>query len=152
MGFSDHYLNVFNTLNKIGLLSHKPLIMPDGNEIIPLKLIKAILPDPLSLAPEYTGKTCIGCNIKGTDKGKGKELFIYNICDHKECYEEIEAQAISYTAGVPPVAAAILIAQSLWKPGRMVNVEELPPIPFIKLLNLMGLKTSIIEKTESEIA
>jgi saccharopine dehydrogenase-like NADP-dependent oxidoreductase len=151
MGFSDHYLNVFNTLNKIGLLSHKPFMMPDGNEIIPLKLIKAILPDPLSLAPEYTGKTCIGCNIKGTNNGKKKELFIYNICDHKKCYEEIEAQAISYTAGVPPVAAAILIAQSLWKPGRMVNVEELSPVPFIKLLNLMGLKTNIIEKTECDI-
>jgi len=151
MGFSEHYLNVFNILNKLGLLSHKPVIVGNIFEIVPLKLMKALLPDPLSLAPEYTGKTCIGCNIHGTENGKKKEVFIYNICDHKECYNEIEAQAISYTAGVPPVAAAILLAQGLWKPGRMVNVEELPSIPLIKLLDLMGLKTYITEKIEGEL-
>jgi len=143
MGFSDHYINVFTVLRTLGLLSHKPVKTAEGLEVVPLKVVKACLPNPSSLAPNYTGKTCIGCLVHGTKDGKKKELYIYNICDHKECYDEVEAQAISYTAGVPPVAAAILVANGTWNPRTMVNVEELDPDPFVELLGDMGLTTEI---------
>ena len=103
------------------------------------------MPEPLSLAPNYTGKTCIGSWIKGTKKGEYKEVFIYNNCDHKECYNDVESQAISYTAGVPPVTAAILVALGTWDVGTMVNVEELDPDPFLDLLGKMGLPTKVKE-------
>lgn len=145
MGFGDHYLNVFSVLTNIGLTSEKPVKIADGVEIAPLKVLKALLPDPSSLAPNYTGKTCIGNFIRGTKDNKQREIFIYNICDHAECYKEVESQAISYTAGVPPVAAAILVARGEWDIRRMVNVEELDPTPFINLLNTLGLSTNVIE-------
>lgn len=143
MGFSDHYINVFKILTKLGLTSEKPVRTAEGIEVIPLKVLKAVLPDPLSLAPRYTGKTCIGNLIKGKKDGKYKEMFIYNICDHAECYREMESQAICYTAGVPPVAAAMLVANGTWDVKRMVNVEELDPDPFLKLLDKIGLPTVI---------
>ncbi len=143
MGFSDHYINCFTVLKNIGLLSEKPVKTAEGLEVVPLKAVKACLPDPKTLAPNYTGKTCIGCLVKGKKGEKEKELFIYNVCDHKECYNEVESQAISYTAGVPPVAAAILIAKGQWDVKTMVNVEELDPDPFIELLNGMGLPTEV---------
>jgi len=101
------------------------------------------LPDPASLAKTYKGYTCIGNLIKGKKDGEDKEIFIYNVCDHAACYKEVDAQAISYTAGTPPVAAAILVAQGIWNPKTMVNVEELDPDPFIKLLGKMGLPTKV---------
>jgi len=110
---------------------------------VPLKVVKAVLPDPASLAPTYTGKTCIGDLVKGTKDGKPREVFVYNVSDHEAAYKEVGSQAISYTAGVPPVAAAILIARGTWDVKRMVNVEELPPKPFIALLNRMGLPTRV---------
>ena len=143
MGFGEHYINVFNVLNSLGLLSEQPVKTAEGLEVIPLKVVKAILPDPASLAPNYTGKTCIGDLVKGQKDGQDKEIFIYNISDHKSAYEEVGSQGISYTAGVPPVAAAILIATGEWDVSRMVNVEELPHRPFINLLNEMGLPTRI---------
>jgi saccharopine dehydrogenase-like NADP-dependent oxidoreductase len=143
MGFGDHYINVYTVLRSLGLLSHVPVKTAEGLEVVPLKVVKAVLPDPASLAPNYTGKTCIGNLIKGTRRGKAKEIFIYNVCDHQECWNEVEAQAISYTAGVPPVAAAMLVAKGVWNPRTMVNVEELDPVPFIKLLDKMGLPTEI---------
>ena len=143
MGFSDHYINCFTVLKKIGLLSEKPVTTAEGLEVVPLKVVKACLPDPKSLAPNYTGKTCIGNLIKGKKDGKDKEIFIYNTCDHKECYNEVESQAISYTAGVPPVAAAMLVANGAWDAKTMVNVEELDPDPFIKILDRIGLLTQI---------
>ncbi|MDR1122945.1 MAG: saccharopine dehydrogenase family protein [Endomicrobium sp.] len=143
MSFSDHYINCFNVLKNIGLLSEKPIKTAEGLEVVPLKVIKACLPNPKTLAPNYTGNTCIGDLIVGTKGGRKKELFIYNVCDHKACYEEVESQAISYTAGVPAVAAAILIAGGEWDVKKMVNVEELNPDPFVDLLKSIGLPTKI---------
>jgi saccharopine dehydrogenase-like NADP-dependent oxidoreductase len=143
MGFGEHYINVFTVLNNLGLLSEQPVMTAEGLSVVPLKLVKAVLPDPASLAPDYTGKTCIGDLVKGTKDGVEREVFIYNTCDHAENYAEVGSQAISYTAGVPPVAAAILVAQGLWDAKRMVNVEELPAKPFLALLNQMGLPSRI---------
>lgn len=145
MGFGDHYLNVFSVLTNIGLTSEVPIKIAEGVEIAPIKVLKALLPDPASLAPGYTGKTCIGNFIRGTKDNKPRQIFIYNTCDHAECYQEVESQAISYTAGVPAVAAAILVARGDWDVKQMVNVEELDPTPFIKLLDTMGLPTEVLE-------
>jgi saccharopine dehydrogenase-like NADP-dependent oxidoreductase len=143
MGFGEHYINVFNVLKNLGLLSEKPVRTARGVEIVPLEVVKAVLPDPASLAPGYTGKTCIGDLVKGSKDGQEKEVFLYNSCDHEACYKEVGSQAISYTAGVPAVAAAILIADGTWDAKRMVNVEEQDPAPFISLMNTMGLVTRI---------
>lgn len=145
MGFGDHYMNVFGVLKNLGLLSEQPVKTAEGLEVVPLKVVKAVLPDPSSLAPNYVGKTCIGNKMKGEKDGKAGEIFIYNVADHKEAYEEVGSQGISYTAGVPPVAAALLIAQGQWNAGTMVNVEELDARPFINLLNEMGLPTRIVD-------
>ncbi len=143
MGFGDHYINVFTVLKNLGLLSEQPVTTAEGQEVIPLKVVKAVLPDPASLAPNYTGKTCIGDVVRGTKDGKPAEVFIYNVADHKEAYEEVGSQGISYTAGVPPVAAAILIANGTWDVRKMANVEDLDPRPFINLLNRIGLPTRV---------
>ncbi|RKE84117.1 saccharopine dehydrogenase family protein [Rhizobium sp. AG855] len=143
MGFGDHYINVFTVLKSIGLLSEQPVKLADGSEVVPLKVVKACLPDPASLAPNYEGKTCIGDYVKGLKDGKEKTVFIYNVADHKEAYNEVGSQGISYTAGVPPVAAAMLVASGEWDVKKMANVEELPPKPFINLLNKIGLPTRI---------
>ncbi|KGQ71353.1 saccharopine dehydrogenase [Chelonobacter oris] len=143
MGFGDHYINVFTILKNLGLLSEQPVTTAEGLEVVPLKVVKAVLPDPSSLAPDYCGKTCIGTLAKGRKDGKEQDVFIYNVADHKEAYQEVGSQGISYTAGVPPVAAAILVAQGIWDVEKMVNVEELDPKPFLNLLNRMGLPNRI---------
>ncbi|MEN9410759.1 MAG: hypothetical protein RL216_2733 [Pseudomonadota bacterium] len=143
MGFGDHYINVFTVLKNLGLLSEKPVKTAEGLEVVPLKVVKAVLPDPASLAPGYAGKTCIATIARGVKDGKPAEVMLYNVADHKEAYEEVGSQGISYTAGVPPVAAALLVADGTWDVGTMVNVEELDPKPFMNLLNRMGLPNRV---------
>ncbi|MCD1617738.1 saccharopine dehydrogenase C-terminal domain-containing protein [Salipiger marinus] len=143
MGFGEHYINVFTVLQNLGLLSEQPVTTAEGQEVVPLKLVKAVLPDPASLAPDYTGKTCIGDLVKGVKDGEEVEIFVYNVADHKDAYEEVGSQGISYTAGVPPVAAAMLVATGEWDAGTMKNVEEMDPKPFFTLLDGMGLPTRI---------
>jgi saccharopine dehydrogenase-like NADP-dependent oxidoreductase len=143
MGFSDHYINVFTVLNKLGLLSEQPVRTAEGLEVVPLKLVKAVLPDPASLAPSYRGLTCIGDRIRGTRDGQPHEVLLYNVCDHAESWREVGSQAIAYTAGVPAAAAALLVADGRWDNGRMNNVEQLPPRPWLTLLDRMGLPNRI---------
>jgi saccharopine dehydrogenase-like NADP-dependent oxidoreductase len=145
MGFGDHYINVFTVLRTLGFLSHLPVTLTTGQEVVPLKVVKALLPDPMTLAPGYTGNTCIGNFVKGWKKGKKREVLIYQVSDHKKCFEEVESQGISYTAGVPPIAAAMLVATGEWDARKMVNVEELDPEPFIEILDRIGLPTEVKE-------
>ena len=143
MGFGEHYINVFTVLKNLGLLSEHPVTLAEGQQVVPLKLVKACLPDPSSLAPDYTGKTCIGDLVKGTKDGAPVEMFVYNVADHAEAYEEVGSQGISYTAGVPAVAAALLVADGTWDAGTMKNVEELDPVPFLAILDRIGLPTRV---------
>jgi saccharopine dehydrogenase-like NADP-dependent oxidoreductase len=143
MGFGDHYINVFTVLKNLGLLSEQPVRTAEGLEVVPLKVVKAVLPDPASLAPDYEGKTCIGTLVKGTRRGQPAEVFLYNVADHREAYEEVGSQGISYTAGVPAAAAALLIATGEWDVKKMANVEELPARPFLELLGRMGLPSRV---------
>jgi saccharopine dehydrogenase-like NADP-dependent oxidoreductase len=143
MGFGERYITVFTVLKNLGLLSEQPVTTAEGQQVVPLKVVKAVLPDPSSLAPDYSGKTCIGDLVRGVKGGEEREVFIYNISDHEASFAEVGSQAISYTAGVPAAAAAILIANGEWDVKKMANVEELPPRPFLGLLGRMGLPTRI---------
>jgi len=145
MGFGNHYINVFTVLRTLGFLNHLPVKLATGQEVVPLKVVRALLPDPQTLAPNYAGKTCIGNFVRGWKDGKKREVLIYQVSDHKKAFEEVGSQGISYTAGVPPVAAAILVAKGIWDPKTMVNVEELDPEPFIAVLDKIGLPTDVKE-------
>src|SRR5690606_1910644 len=89
-------------------------------------------------AATYTGKTCIGTLVSGKRDGEDREVFLYNVCDHEAAYADVGSQAIAFTAGVPPVAAALLVASGPWDCETMANVEELDPVPFLRMLKELG--------------
>src|SRR5690606_12423275 len=115
------------------------------HEVVPVKFLKALLPDPASLAAGYTGKTSIGCIISGTKDGQKRRVFIYNVCDHAACYREVQAQAVSYTTGVPAVVGARMMLEEHWyKPG-VYNLEEFRAAPFLEELAKRGLPWHVKE-------
>ena len=138
MTFSDNYINHLRVLENVGMTSIEP-IHYEGREIVPLQFLKAILPEPASLGSRTKGKTNIGCIIQGTKDGKPKRYYVYNVCDHQECYAEVGSQAISYTTGVPAMIGAILILNGIWKKAGVYNVEAFDPDPFMEALNKYGL-------------
>ncbi|MFH1248985.1 MAG: saccharopine dehydrogenase family protein [archaeon] len=144
MTFSDNYINHLKVLQNVGMTRIDP-VNYEGKEVIPLRFLKAVLPDPSSLAEKYTGKTVIGCVINGKKDGKEKTVYIYNVCDHAECYKEVKAQAISYTTGVPTMIAAKLILEGKWKGKGVFNIEELDPDQFMEELNEQGLPWKVTD-------
>ncbi|MDH5299119.1 MAG: saccharopine dehydrogenase family protein, partial [Desulfobulbaceae bacterium] len=141
---SDNYLKHLEVLQNVGMTGIEPVEF-EGHHIIPLQFLKKLLPDPASLGPRTKGKTCIGCLIEGRKDGKPRKVFIYNVCDHQECYREVQSQAISYTTGVPAMIGAMLMVTGAWKGEGVFNVEELDPDPFMEKLNLHGLPWQILE-------
>lgn len=138
MTFSENYINHLHVLENVGMTSIKPINF-EGQQIVPLQFLKAVLPDPASLGPRTKGKTNIGCIIQGTKDGKPKTYYVYNVCVHEECYAEVGSQAISYTTGVPAMIGAMMILKGLWKKPGVFNIEEFDPDPFMDALNKYGL-------------
>jgi saccharopine dehydrogenase (NAD+, L-lysine-forming) len=106
---------------------------------VPLQFLKELLPDPASLGPRTKGKTCIGNVMHGVKDGKEKSLYVYNVCDHEECYREVGSQAISYTTGVPAMIGAMMMVTGKWQGSGVFNMEQLDPDPFMEELNKRGL-------------
>ena len=138
MTFGQSYLTHMKCLENVGMLSTKP-INYEGKEIVPIQFLKALLPDPASLGPRTVGKTNIGCIFTGTKDGKKKTIYIYNVCDHQECYKEVGSQAISYTTGVPAMIGTALVITKQWQGKGVFNVEEFDPDPYMDMLNKFGL-------------
>ncbi|MBP5200887.1 MAG: saccharopine dehydrogenase family protein [Schwartzia sp.] len=138
MTFGQSYLTHLKCLENVGMTSIEPIDF-EGKKIIPLQFLKAVLPDPASLGPRTKGKTNIGCIFQGKKDGKDKTYYLYNVCDHQECYREVGSQAISYTTGVPAMIGAMLVMNGTWKGPGVFNIEEFDPDPFMDALNRWGL-------------
>ena len=138
MTFGQSYLTHLKCLENVGMTSIEPILY-EGKEIIPLQFLKAVLPDPSSLGPRTVGKTNIGCIFRGKKDGKDKTYYLYNICDHQECYKEVGSQAVAYTTGVPAMIGAMMVMTGKWNQPGVHNMEEFDPDPFMDALNQWGL-------------
>jgi saccharopine dehydrogenase (NAD+, L-lysine forming) len=138
MTFSEQYLTHLRVLQNVGMTRIDPVRF-QGCDIVPLQFLKALLPEPSSLGPNYKGKTNIGCLIEGIKAGKPKRYYVYNVCDHAECYREVKAQAVSYTTGVPAMIGALLMLTGAWRGQGVFNVEQFDPDPFMAKLGQYGL-------------
>ena len=147
MTFGQSYLTHMKCLENVGMLSTSPIEF-EGKEIVPIQFLKALLPDPATLGPRTVGKTNIGCIFTGKKDGKEKTIYIYNVCDHQECYKEVGSQAISYTTGVPAMIGAAMIVNKIWDKDGVFNIEEFDPDPFMEMLNEYGLPWVVEENPE----
>jgi saccharopine dehydrogenase (NAD+, L-lysine-forming) len=145
MTFGEEYLTHLRVLQNVGMTRIDPVDY-NGTPVVPLQFLKKLLPDPSSLAANYTGKTCIGNLIEGEKDGKPRRIFIYNVCDHAESYREVQAQAISYTTGVPAMTGAMMMLTGKWRGKGVFNVEQFDPNPFLEKLGPHGLPWQVIER------
>ncbi len=144
MTFGDAYINHVTVLQNIGMTRIDPVVY-EGKEIIPLQFLKAVLPDPSDLGALTKGKTCIGDIITGPSGDAEKTYYIYNICDHEECYAEVGSQAVAYTTGVPAMIGAAMMMKGIWLDPGVWNTEQLDPDAFMEMLNTDGLPWQVVE-------
>ena len=146
MTFGESYLTHMRCLENVGMLRTTPVTF-QGQEIVPIQFLKALLPDPAALGPRTKGKTNIGCIFTGVKDGKERHLAIYNVCDHEECYREVGSQAVSYTTGVPAMIGAMLVVTGVWKRPGVFTTDEFDPDPFMEALARWGLPWQVDESS-----
>ena len=144
MSFGESYLKHLEVLGNVGMTGIDPIDF-NGQQIVPIQFLKALLPDPSTLGPRTKGKTCIGCVVKGVKDGKEKIVYLYQIKDHQDCYAEVQSQAISYTTGVPAMIGAKMMLEGKWKKPGVWNIEQFDPDPFMEDMNKYGLPWEVIE-------
>lgn len=149
MTFGESYLTHMKCLENVGMLRINE-VEHNGMKIVPIQFLKTLLPDPASLGERTKGKTNIGCVIRGLKDGKERQVYIYNVCDHEECYAETGAQAVSYTTGVPAMIGSKMVAQGKWSGKGVFNMEEFDAKPFMDELMKEGLPWEIIEMMPGE--
>jgi saccharopine dehydrogenase (NAD+, L-lysine-forming) len=147
MTFGESYLTHLRCLVNVGMTSIEPIEF-HGQQIVPLQFLKAVLPDPASLGPRTKGKTCIGTLIEGRKDGQPRKVFVYNVCDHEECFRETNAQAVSYTTGVPAMIGAKQVLQGQWRRPGVWNMEQMDPDPFMADLNQYGLPWKVVDMSD----
>ena len=138
MTFGQEYLTHLRVIQNIGM-ARIDEVEYNGQKIVPIQFLKAVLPDPGELGENYTGETSIGCRIRGIKDGKERTYYVYNNCSHEEAYKETGAQGVSYTTGVPATIGAMMLLEGIWKKPGVFNVEEFNPDPFMEQLNKQGL-------------
>jgi saccharopine dehydrogenase (NAD+, L-lysine-forming) len=144
MSFSENYINHLKVLQNVGM-TRIDEVEYQGQKIVPLQFLKAVLPDPGDLGKTTKGKTCIGNLVRGQKDGAQKGYYIYNICNHEACFAEVGSQAISYTTGVPAMIGAMMMLTGKWKGAGVFNMEQMDPDPFMEKLNLHGLPWKVME-------
>lgn len=149
MTFGQSYLTHMKCLENVGMLRIDEVEV-NGVKVVPMQLLKELLPDPASLGPRTVGQTNIGCVFEGKKDGKAKKVYIYNVCDHQTCYRELGSQAISYTTGVPAMIGAKMILEKKWVGKGVFNMEQFDAKPFMDELNVQGLPWKIIEMKPEE--
>jgi len=144
MTFGESYLTHMKCLENVGMLRIDE-VEHNGQKIVPIQLLKTLLPDPASLGPRTKGKTNIGCIIEGIKDGKKKRVYIYNVCDHEACFAETGAQGVSYTTGVPAMIGGMMLLTKQWRKAGVWNMEQYDAKPFMEAMNKWGLPWKVIE-------
>jgi len=151
MSFSDNYLKHLEVLENIGMTGIDPIDY-NGQQIVPIQFLAKLLPDPSTLGPRTQGKTCIGVVAQGIKDGEKKTVYCYQICDHQDCYQEVQSQAISYTTGVPAMIGAKMLLEKHWLQPGVFNIEQFDPDPFMEDMNRYGLPWKVIELDQFDLS
>ena len=150
MTFGQEYLTHLRVIQNIGM-ARIDEVEYNGQKIVPIQFLKAVLPNPGDLGENYTGETSIGCRIKGLKDGVEKTYYVYNNCSHEAAYKETGAQGVSYTTGVPAMIGAMMFLKGEWRKAGVYNVEEFNPDPFMEQLNLHGLPWHELHNIDLEL-
>jgi len=144
MTFSENYITHLRVLQNVGM-TRIDEVDYEGHKVIPIRFLKALLPEPASLGTKYTGKTVIGNIMTGKKDGNVITRYIYNVCDHEDAFKETGTQAIAYTTGVPAMIGSMMVLTGVWQGAGVFNMEQLDPDTFMEALNTYGLPWQIVE-------
>jgi saccharopine dehydrogenase-like NADP-dependent oxidoreductase len=133
-GLGEEFIGVLRTLHTLGLDRTEPVSVR-GVEVSPRDVIAAVLPDPATIGPRMTGKTCAGLWVTGTgNDGQPREVYLHHVVDNEWSMREYGAQCVVWQTAVNPVVALELLATCVWSGTGVKGPEAFDAVPFLDLL------------------
>jgi saccharopine dehydrogenase (NAD+, L-lysine forming) len=146
-GLGDEFIEVLKTLHKLGLDKTDPVTVR-GQQVSPRDVVAACLPDPATLGPQMSGKTCAGTWVTGTGAdGNPREVYLYHVVDNEETWGRDGAQAVVWQTAINPVIALELLANGAWSGTGVLGPEAFAADPFLDLLTEYGSPWGMEERT-----
>ncbi|GEK78965.1 ATP-binding protein [Agrococcus baldri] len=137
-GLGEEFIGVLKTLNTLGLDSTEK-VRVGGVEVSPRDVVAACLPDPATIGPVMTGKTCAGVWVRGTGiDGRPRSTYLYHVVDNAWSMAEYGHQCVVWQTAINPVIALELLATGVWSGTGVLGPEAMPPKPFLDLLGEYG--------------
>jgi saccharopine dehydrogenase-like NADP-dependent oxidoreductase len=137
-GLGEEFINVLRTLHLLGLDSTTPVRVRSGDgpvNVAPRDVVAAVLPDPATIGPRMTGKTCAGLWVTGTGTdGSPREVYLYHVSDNAWTMAEYEAQCVVWQTALNPVIALELLASGVWEGRGVLGPEAFDAAPFLDLM------------------
>ena len=133
-GLGDAFIGVLKTLHTLGLDSTTPVTVK-GVQVSPRDVVAACLPDPATIGPRMTGKTCAGLWVTGIGKdGRPRRVYLYHVVDNQSSMAEYGAQCVVWQTALNPVVALELLASGRWSGVGVLGPEAFDAVPFLDLL------------------
>lgn len=137
-GLGAEFIDVLKTLHKLGL-DRTEKVRVGRVEVSPRDVVAACLPDPATLGPKMTGKTCAGVWVTGTGKdGTPRSMYLYHVVDNEWSMAEYGHQCVVWQTAINPVVALELLADGTWSGTGVLGPEAFDAVPFLELLTAYG--------------
>lgn len=137
-GLGEEFIGILRTLHQLGLDSTTPLRVRSQNgpvEVAPRDVVAAALPDPATIGPRMTGKTCAGVWVKGTGTdGNPREVYLYHVSDNEWTMSEYDSQCVVWQTALNPVIALELLATGVWSGIGVLGPEAFDAAPYLALM------------------
>ncbi len=137
-GLGEEFITILRVLHTLGLDSTEK-VRVKGVEVSPRDVVAACLPDPATIGPRMTGKTCAGLWVRGTGTdGRPRSTYLYHVVDNEWSMREYGHQCVVWQTAVNPVIALELLARGTWKGAGVLGPEAFDAVPFLDLLTEYG--------------
>ena len=137
-GLGEEFIGILKTLHQLHLDSTTPIRVrsADGQvSVAPRDVVAAALPDPATIGPRMTGKTCAGVWVTGTGTdGSPREVYLYHVSDNEWTMREYESQCVVWQTALNPVIALELLSDGTWSGMGVLGPEAFDAAPFLELM------------------
>ena len=133
-GLGDEFIGVLRTLHTLGLDGTDPVLVK-GEPVSPRDVVASVLPDPATIGPRMTGKTCAGVWVTGLGlDGQAREVYLYHVADNEVTMREFGAQCVVWQTAINPIVALELLATGVWSGAGVYGPEAFDAVPYLELL------------------
>ncbi|WP_349899621.1 saccharopine dehydrogenase family protein [Parafrigoribacterium soli] len=137
-GLGNEFIGILKTLHQLGLDKTDPVRVRSASgpvDVAPRDVVAAGLPDPATIGPRMTGKTCAGVLVTGvgTD-GERRETYLYHVSDNEWTMAEYECQCVVWQTALNPVIAMELLSTGEWNGRGVLGPEAFPADLYLELM------------------